>query len=211
LPRAILGVTGSVAAIRSLDVAAALEQRGFETRLAVTRHALYFLDPVALQSYPTQGRALIRDEDEWHNSHYTRNDPVLHIELRRWADAFVVAPLDANTLAKFALGISDNLLTCLYRAWDFNKPLILAPAMNTFMWDSPITLRHLKQILADRASIPPPENWTLSQAGEIFAACARNVVLVPTQIKTLACGDTGDGAMADPAEIAAHTAAALSP
>src|SRR5262245_20486764 len=74
---------------------------------------------------------------------YQRDDPVLHIELRRWADLLVIAPLDANTLAKLAYGLSDNLLTCLYRAWDRRRPIVLAPAMNTFMWENPLTDRHL--------------------------------------------------------------------
>ena len=62
---------------------------------------------------------------------------MLHIEFRKWADLLVVAPLDANTLAKFALGLSDNFLSCVFRAWDFARPVILAPAMNTLMWQSP--------------------------------------------------------------------------
>ena len=48
---------------------------------------------------------------------------MLHIELRKWADMLIVAPLDANTLAKFAIGLSDNCLTCVFRAWDFAKPV----------------------------------------------------------------------------------------
>uniref|UniRef100_A0A8C3GU10 Secretory carrier membrane protein 5 n=1 Tax=Corvus moneduloides TaxID=1196302 RepID=A0A8C3GU10_CORMO len=75
-----------------------------------------------------------------------RSDPVLHIELRRWADLMVVAPLDANTLAKVANGICDNLLTCVIRAWDLSKPLLFCPAMNTAMWEHPITARHVEQL-----------------------------------------------------------------
>ena len=52
-------------------------------------------------------------------------DPVLHIELRRWADVLLLAPLSANTLAKAASGLCDNLLTCVVRAWDFDKPLLV--------------------------------------------------------------------------------------
>ena len=70
-------------------------------------------------------------------------DPVAHIELRRWADALVIAPLSANTLAKAAAGMADGLLTCVLRAWDWNKPALLAPAMNTAMWESPLTEAHL--------------------------------------------------------------------
>ncbi len=110
----------------------------------------------------------------------------------------LIAPLSANTLAKLANGLSDNLLvcmrtsehlsmsyliqsflsfsssilllllqTCIVRAWDFNNPLIVAPAMNTLMWDHPLTSRHLNE---------------LQQLG---------VHIIPPIAKTLACGDTG--------------------
>lgn len=68
---------------------------------------------------------LTGDEDEWHEWSQV-GDPVLHIELRRWADVFVVAPLSANTLAKMANGLCDNLVTCIARAWDFTRPLIVS-------------------------------------------------------------------------------------
>uniref|UniRef100_T1HR01 Flavoprotein domain-containing protein n=1 Tax=Rhodnius prolixus TaxID=13249 RepID=T1HR01_RHOPR len=68
------------------------------------------------------------DEDEW-NLWQRRGDPVLHIDLTKWADVLVVAPLDMNTLAKIAVGICDNLLTCIVRAWNIKKPLILCPAL----------------------------------------------------------------------------------
>lgn len=64
------------------------------------------------------------DEDEWHDWKAV-GDPVLHIELRRWADVYVVAPLSANSLAKLATGLCDNLVTCVARAWDFNRPMLV--------------------------------------------------------------------------------------
>ena len=78
------------------------------------------------------------DADEW-GGWKSRSDPVLHIELRKLAKIFLIAPLSANTMAKFANGLCDNLLTCVFRAWDFNSPemfgsVIVAPAMNTFMY-----------------------------------------------------------------------------
>ena len=85
---------------------------------------------------------------------------------------FVVAPLSANTLAKMANGMCDNLLTCVVRAWDFSKPLLVAPAMNTYMWDSPFTTRHLEQLEALGVTVVDPVS------------------------KKLACGDVGNGAMA---------------
>lgn len=64
------------------------------------------------------------DEEEWH-AWKTKGDPVLHIELRKWADAFVIAPLSANSLAKIAQGLCDNCLTSVARAWDFSKPMLV--------------------------------------------------------------------------------------
>jgi phosphopantothenoylcysteine decarboxylase len=127
---------------------------------------------------------------------------VLHIELRKWADLLIVAPLDANTLAKFALGLSDNCLSCVFRAWDFTKPVILAPAMNTFMWESLVTLRHLRQLLADRAGDAVASIKSLEEAPAAFARFAPRIVLIPPQAKRLACGDVGVGAMAEVTEIA---------
>ena len=64
------------------------------------------------------------DEEEWHEWE-KKGDPVLHIELRKWADLLVVAPLSANTLAKLAQGLCDNCLTSVVRAWDWSKPLLV--------------------------------------------------------------------------------------
>ncbi len=204
----VLGITGSVAAIRSFELAQALESAGCELRIVATTPALYFLDPAAVAAFRARGPGMLNiDADEWPGAGYTRGDPVGHIELRRWAQVLVVAPLDANTLAKFALGLADNYLTCLFRAWDFTKPVVLAPAMNTLMWESPATLRHLRILLEDHASSPPPSGWKLDDAPLVFARHAPQIVLVPPQSKQLACGDIGQGAMAQVEAIAAAVAA----
>ncbi len=207
MARLILGVTGSVAAIRTPALLNALLELGHEIRVVATEPALYFFDPADLAEITRSAgheanRFLFRDQDEWPRSRYARDDEVLHIAFRKWADLLIVAPLDANTLAKFALGLSDNFLTCLFRAWDFNKPVILAPAMNTLMWESPVTLRHLKQLAADRGSASSPSNWTLNEAAAAFASHVPRITLVPPQAKRLACGDTGQGAMAEVTAIA---------
>jgi phosphopantothenoylcysteine decarboxylase len=79
--------------------------------------------------------------EEW-KGWQTLGDPVLHIQLRDWADIAVVAPLSAHSLAKIATGLCDDPLSCVLRAWDLGyhatrpgKPLVLAPAMNTAMWE----------------------------------------------------------------------------
>jgi len=209
MARVLLGVTGSVAAIRTPALYAALREHGHLVRVVATGPALYFFDPDSLSSPPGEGgeagagTSLYRDRDEWPGARYERGDPVLHIEFRNWADLLVVAPLDANTLAKFAIGISDNFLTCLFRAWDFSRPVILAPAMNTLMWQSPVTAGHLGQLLLDHAGLGAlPEGWSLATAPDHFARHAPAMILVPPQSKRLACGDIGMGAMAEVAIIA---------
>jgi phosphopantothenoylcysteine decarboxylase len=198
----ILGVTGSVAAVRTPLLFATLRAEGHAVRVVATEPALHFFDPNDLGPPDLDGGPLFRDADEWPAARYQRGDPVLHIDFRHWANLLVVAPLDANTLAKFALGLSDNFLTCLFRAWDFRKPVVLAPAMNTLMWDSPVTRRHLRQLLDDRGDGRQDNGWTLDQADAVFARHAPSLVLIPPKSKRLACGDVGIGAMAEVAEVA---------
>jgi len=211
--RIVLGVTGSVAAIRTPALYSNLRGKGHQVRVVATEPALRFFkaEELPVDCAEPSGQAVFRDADEWklsgESGFYQRDDPVLHIEFRKWADVLVVAPLDANTLAKFALGLSDNFLTCLFRAWDFEKPVILAPAMNTLMWESTVTLRHLRQLLADRAEalgVQPVEQarWTLGDMPRAFAEQVPRLVLVPPQAKRLACGDIGTGAMAEVSTIA---------
>jgi len=208
MARLILGVTGSVAAIRTPALFALLREAGHDVRAVATEPALYFFDPAELGPMQDGGgpiaspSPLYRDAHEWPRARYQRGDEILHIAFRKWADALIVAPLDANTLAKFALGIADNFLTCLFRAWDFSKPVVLAPAMNTLMWESRVTLRHLREILEDHAAEAITGDWTLEQAPQAFARHAPAIVLIAPQAKRLACGDVGVGAMAEVTQIA---------
>jgi phosphopantothenoylcysteine decarboxylase len=194
--RVLVGVTGSVAAIRTPALVAALSGAGHAVAVVATEPSLYFFEPWAL------GVPVHRDGDEWPGTRYAPGDRVLHIELRDWADLLVLAPLDAQTLAKLALGLSDSLLTCVLRAWDPGKPLVLAPAMNTRMWESPVTLRHLRTIFEDHTGKTWEPSWTLADAPDVFARHLPRVVLVPPQAKRLACGDIGLGAMAEVETIA---------
>jgi phosphopantothenoylcysteine decarboxylase len=203
MPNVLLGVTGSVAAIKTPELSARLREAGHAVKVVATQAALYFFDPATLD--PTHsGRnpaVVVLDEDEWPGretgQRWQRDEPVLHIELRRWADVFVIAPLDANTLAKLANGLSDNCLTCVWRAWDTSRPVVLAPAMNTLMWEHPLTARHLRLLIGEEA---PP---TLDLESLIDWINARNthLYIVGPQSKRLACGDVGAGAMADVSRI----------
>ncbi|XP_060030195.1 phosphopantothenoylcysteine decarboxylase isoform X2 [Erinaceus europaeus] len=154
--RILVGVTGSVAALKLpllvsklLDIPgllsrddtrlwAVLGQR-VEVAVVSTERAKHFYSS---QDIPV---TLYSDADEW-EMWKRRSDPVLHIELRRWADLMLVAPLDANTLGKVASGICDNLLTCVLRAWDRSKPLLFCLAMNTAMWEHPLTAQQRDQL-----------------------------------------------------------------
>lgn len=163
----LVGVTGSVAALKlPLLVSELLQLPKVDVKVVTTEHAKHFYNPeeVSVKIYS--------DQDEW-ELWTQRSDPVLHIELRRWADLFVIAPLDANTLGKITNGICDNLLTCVVRAWDTSRPLLFCPAMNTAMWKHPVTAQQVSR---------------LTEFGYVEIPCIS---------KKLVCGDEGKGAMAE--------------
>jgi len=205
----LLGVTGSVAAIKTPSIFSALRERGHFVKIVATDHALYFFDPASLDGSRVVRNpdVVVIDEDEWPGRadglRFERGDRVVHVELRRWADLFLVAPLDANTLAKFAAGLCDNCLTCVWRAWDPARPVVLAPAMNTMMWEHPMTRRHLRAVAADSGAGHVPghldDDATLAQIN----GRSRTFRVVAPQAKQLACGDFGAGAMAEVADLVA--------
>jgi phosphopantothenoylcysteine decarboxylase len=211
MPNILLGVTGSVAAIRTPDIYQLLKRAGHQVKVVATTASLYFFDSAALDG--TGGKrnpnVVSLDEDEWpgrdKGKRWQRDDSVLHIELRRWADVLLIAPLDANTLAKLANGLGDNCLTCVWRAWDPARPVVLAPAMNTLMWEHRLTTQHLLAI-AQTAGLPP--HSALASAGpesvvKWINETAARLRIVPPESKRLACGDVGVGALAAPEEIVA--------
>jgi phosphopantothenoylcysteine decarboxylase len=190
----LLGVTGSVAALKTPLMYETLRRPGNAVKVVATRASLYFFDPAEIPR-----EALILDEDEWpgrsEGRRWQRGDEVLHIQLRRSADLLLIAPLDANTLAKLANGLADNCLTCVWRAWEPVRPVVLAPAMNTLMWQHPATSRHLRQIAADMGAIPP-EGLSLDALMDwINHHCPLLQINAPED-RRLACGDVGVGAMA---------------
>lgn len=206
MARIILGVTGSVAAVKTPPLLQELRAAGHQVKIVATEPALAFFDPRDLRdergALPVRGQTLLYlDRDEWPEGRLFRiGEPVLHIELRNWADLLLLAPLDANTLAKCALGLCDNLLTCLHRAWDRRRPLLLAPAMNTLMWEHPATARHLLQIAEDYAGIDLPRcrepETALSHVRPLTG-----IRVVAPQSKRLACGEVGVGGLAELDEI----------
>jgi phosphopantothenoylcysteine decarboxylase len=214
----LLGVTGSVAALKTPNLYEALKRQGHAVCVVATRAALYFFDPARLDpvdaAVPVRNPAVVvLDEDEWPGSHagqrYERSDPVLHIELRRWADLLLIAPLDANTLAKLACGLADNCLTCVWRAWEPARPVVLAPAMNTLMWEHPLTVRHLRQLAADAGAPVPEASRSPDEVMTWINTRCRSLRVVPPENRRLACGDVGVGALADLEEITTFVAAML--
>lgn len=199
----LLAASGSVATIKLPLIARALAGHvSVSVRIIITQNARNFLQgqadeqPVLDSLTKVQGiDGIYYDPDEW-SKPWVRGDKILHIELRRWAHMLLVAPLSANTMAKMANGISDNLLLSVIRAWDTTgmvdmrrKYIMIAPAMNTAMWRHPITNKHLKNIQQD---------WIDGEGSLV-------TVLKPIE-KELACGDTGDGAMMDWNQIVGHVA-----
>lgn len=214
----LLAASGSVATIKIPNIighlVSTIPQSQLSIRLIVTQSAAQFLQG---QSHEQPSLEMIAqmpcvdgiylDEDEW-NIPWTRGAKILHIELRRWSDILVVAPLSANTLAKMLAGLCDNLLLSTMRAWDTTgildvphtvtwnldsevgqksktypsdtskKRIVVAPAMNTAMWAHPLSQKQVK-VLEDE--------WGVKHGGWIE-------VLWPIE-KALACGDIGGGAM----------------
>jgi phosphopantothenoylcysteine decarboxylase len=207
----LLGATGSVAAVRIPALYEALTAAGHAVKVVATDAATFFFDVSAVgrpAGSPPSERdpaVVILDADEWPGraggSRYQRGDEVLHIELRKWADVFAIAPLDANTLAKLAVGLCDNCLTCVWRAWDMSKPVLLAPAMNTLMWQHPFTRRHLKAIAADFGAAHIPMHLDDLQLIAQINDRSRTLRIVPPVVKELACGDVGIGALAEVDEL----------
>ncbi|HVS35532.1 MAG TPA: flavoprotein [Gemmataceae bacterium] len=202
----LLGVTGSVAALKTPGLYGRLQSLGHAVKVVATQASLYFFDPAAIDPLdPAQPErnpaAVVLDKDEWPDHgdgrRYERGDDVLHIELRRWANLLLIAPLDANTLGKLAAGLADNCLTCVWRAWDAERPIVLAPAMNTMMWRHPATARCLRQIAQDAGAPPtPPDMRENDLVDWINAKCPHLRVAAPEN-RRLACGDVGIGALAD--------------
>ena len=181
----LLGVTGSVAAIKTQQIIDNI--RGEAEKCGLVINGLVVIVSKAAEMFVKLGDirgadfcftddAEFRPENLWKQ----KGDPVLHIDLRKWADILVIAPLTAHTMAKLANGLCDTLLTSIVRAWDFSKPIILFPAMNTFMWNHPLTNLHV----------------------DVLTRILKAVVIQPLHEKTLACGDVGPGALPDPMEIA---------
>lgn len=199
----LVGATGSVAAVRVPTLVESLTAAGHSVQVVATDAAVHFFDPAGVPC------PVVRDADEWPTAGYRRGNPVPHIDLRNWADVFLIAPLDANTLAKLAVGLCDNCLTCVWRAWDAAKPVVLGPAMNTLMWAHPFTRKHLRAVGADFGAGHVPGHLDGDVLVQQINDRAKGLRIVGPIVKELACGDVGVGAMAEVPEVVAAVTAAL--
>ncbi|KAA1116201.1 hypothetical protein PGT21_004579 [Puccinia graminis f. sp. tritici] len=171
----LIGTSGSVATIKLPLIVQELSQHEMlEVQVVTTSSALHFFKPSQLVNARGEPIKVWTDDQEW-QSWSKISDPIVHIELRRWADVILVCPCSANTLAKISNGICDNLLTSLIRATNpKDTPVILFPSMNTLMYDHPLTRKQIKTVV---------EEIGIEVNGPIS--------------KTLACGDIGLGAMTE--------------
>jgi len=182
----LLGLTGSVATIKAGELYTELSKND-EVKVVATEKAMHFLpNPIecAKNNKPyIPLYKIITEEQEWNWKKL--GDPVQHIELAEWADILLVAPITANTISKLSNGICDNLLTCIFVAWNQKKPIIIAPAMNTRMWEHYIIQENLSNLFANYV-----QNYFCD-------------IIEPIK-KKLACGTVGVGAMAEISTIIKH-------
>jgi phosphopantothenoylcysteine decarboxylase / phosphopantothenate---cysteine ligase len=171
-PVVLLGVTGGIAAYKAAELLRGLQKAGMDVRVVMTRAATRFVGPMTFETLSAHPVRL----DEI--SELTPDSRITHIDDSQQADIMVVAPATANTLAKLANGIADNLLSSIYLA--FAKTVVVAPAMNTNMWEHPATQRN------------------------VMLLRERGVFVVEPGAGELACGDYGSGRMADPDSIVAE-------
>jgi phosphopantothenoylcysteine decarboxylase / phosphopantothenate---cysteine ligase len=169
-PKVALGVSGGIAAYKAVEVLRGLQKAGCSVRVAMTSRACEFVQPLTFRAL--SGSHVVVDDYAPDNP-----DPIAHITFSQTADLLIVAPATANIIAKFANGVADDFLTSTYLAC--TAPVLIAPAMNTTMWEHPATQRNLERLRADGVHIVAPD------AGE------------------MACGTIGPGRLSEPDRIVA--------
>ena len=172
--RVVLGVGGGIAAYKAAELARVLQQRGCTVEVVMTSAAQQFVQPLTFASLT--GRKVITGLWASSSPEDTLSSAVEHIRVAQDHDTLVVAPATADLLAKFAHGLADDFLSTLYLA--FTGRVVLAPAMNTNMWNHPATRQNID---------------TLRSRGHVIVEPADGL---------LACGTTGPGRLAEPEDIA---------
>lgn len=174
--RVVVGVGGGIAAYKAAEVVRALQQRNHEVQVVMTQAAREFVQPLTFAAL--SGRKVITDLFSLESSSDTFSSAVEHIAVAKENELMVVVPATADLLAKFTCGAADDFLSTLYLA--FKGQVVLAPSMNTAMWEHPATQANLATLKQRGCSIvDPDEGW-------------------------LACGTHGTGRLPDPVLIAEH-------
>ncbi len=161
-------LSGSIACFKACSVISALVKGGYEVQVVATPSALEFVGPATLEGLT--GRR-VRSEI------FQQGEYMAHIHLMNWADLIILCPATANTLSKLANGIGDDLVSTLFLAYDFKKPYLVVPAMNTKMYLHPSTQNSLKIL----------KSWQLE--------------ILETESGVLACGEEGLGRLLEPEQI----------
>lgn len=174
-----VGIGGGIAAYKAGDLVRELRRRGAEVKVVMTPSAQAFVTPLTMQGL--SGHPVTTDLFDAEKS-----EQYGHLHLARWADAFVIAPATADVMARFAAGLANDALTTSLLA--FRGPVLLAPAMNTAMWEHPATARNLE---------------TLRRTPRVH--------LVGPGVGPLADGDVGAGRLAELPELIAATEALFGP
>lgn len=166
--RIVVGVSGGIAAYKACDLVSKLSKKDYEVKVILTKHAEKFVSKLTFE-------ALCHNYVETDLFDESNEDPIAHITLAKWADLMIIVPATANIIAKVTHGISDDLLSTTFLAC--NKHKMICPAMNTQMYENPITQKNI-------------------QACKDFGY----QILDPV-VGHLACNDTGRGKMIEPADI----------
>jgi phosphopantothenoylcysteine decarboxylase/phosphopantothenate--cysteine ligase len=151
--RVALGVTGGISAYKAIEILRGLQRAGCEVRVAMTRHACEFVQPLTFRAL--SGSYVVVDDYAPGNP-----DPIAHITFAQTVDLLIVAPATANTIAKFSNGVADDFLTSTYLAC--TAPILIAPAMNTTMWEHPATQRNVEKLRADGVQIIEPDHGEMA-------------------------------------------------
>ncbi len=172
-----LGVAGGIAAYKTVEVLRLLQKAGCDVQVAMTRHATEFVRPLTFRAL-TDKHVIVDDYDP------ANPDPIAHINFSQNIDLLLIVPATANIIAKFANGVADDFLSSTYLAT--TAPVMIAPAMNTTMWEQPATRRNVNRLRKDGVHFVEPV------AGE------------------LACKTVGTGKLEDVENIVAQAMALLS-